>query len=195
MILEAYQQYAIKHDYTYIDPEDGTEIPMIRLNRAKFFKYHFSYIRGLQDFVVTGVKHNDNGSADFESIFLRNIADEKNGDKVRSILQGSLGLSPKETSDILRIVTWAEMTGMRVAASSFLKLYNKGNYPTKDSDIEAFEKHKEFVQKHTYFGMLLKPIYDVIYTYQHANEIQEARSKKEMEAILAQVDAELSAQA
>ena len=58
MILEAYQAYAKDNDYEYVSP-DGSIIPMIRITKEKFFKYHFSYIRGLQDFVVTGVKHND----------------------------------------------------------------------------------------------------------------------------------------
>lgn len=59
MILAAYRSYAKLHNYEYVDSEDGSIIPMVRINNDKFFKYHFTYIRGLQDFVVTGVKHND----------------------------------------------------------------------------------------------------------------------------------------
>lgn len=191
MILEAYRAYARKHNYEYVDPEDGTVVPMIRLNQAKFFKYHFSYIRGLQDFVVTGVKHNDNGSKDFESLFLRNMADESNSKKVREILQGPLELDAKSASDIIRIVTWAEMSGMRLACSGFLKLYNKGTMPYGEKAQEALERLESFVQENTYFGKLLKPIYDVIYEFRHSQEIAEQQADDQMVDLLADLGIQL----
>lgn len=181
MILESYRAYAKENGYQYIT-EDGQVIPMLRLSTDKFFKYHFTYIRGLQDFVVTGVKHNDSGSADFETLFLRNIADEGNAKTVMSILQGALELDAKSASDILRIVTWAEYSGIRVACSAFLRLYNKGTEP-RDNAEAMLDKYESFIQKNTYFGMLLKPIYDVIFEHKHNKEIAEEKYQLEQEEI------------
>lgn len=193
MILEAYQQYAIKNNYQYQDPNnpDNGSYQMINLRRDKFFKYHFTYIRGLQDFVVTGVKHNDNGSADFESLFLRNIADESNSKKVREILTGPLGLDPKSASDIIRIVSWAETTGFRLACSSFLKLYNKGTVPYLPEVKELLDKHEEFIQQNTYFGMLLKPIYDIMNEHKSSQGLSQVKMELEMKAFLEELESSM----
>ena len=57
MILEAYTEYAKLHNYTYTIKDES--FSMVRLSRKKFFDYHSAYIRGLQDFVVSAIKHSD----------------------------------------------------------------------------------------------------------------------------------------
>lgn len=110
------------------------------------------------------------------------MANPANEKKVMGILQGPLELDAKSASDILRIVTWAEMSGIRLACSAFLKQYNKGTIPT-GKNAEALLEHESFVQQGTYFGRLLKPIYDVIYEHKHYSEMKLAREEEAAEAV------------
>ncbi len=57
MLLEAYSEYAKANNYCY--EVNNETVQMVRLNRKKFFDYHSAYIRGLQDFVVSAIKHSD----------------------------------------------------------------------------------------------------------------------------------------
>lgn len=119
-------------------------------------------------------------------LFLENIAVEANSKKVRELLSGPLGLDPKSVSDIVRITSWASITGMYQACAAFLKLYNKGTQPKEE--IQAFlNEHQKLIQKDTYFGMLLKPIYDVIYEHEHQEEITSAQSKQSFEELMQQI--------
>ena len=115
------------------------------------------------------------------------MADESNSKKVREILQGPLELDPKSASDIIRIVTWAEMSGMRHACSGFLKLYNKGTMPYGEKAQEALERLESFVQENTYFGKLLKPIYE----FRHSREIAEQQADDQMVDLLADLGIQL----
>ena len=80
---------------------------------------------------------------------------------------------------------------MRLACSSFLKLYNKGSEPYNDETKEALARLESFVQQKTFFGMVLKPIYDIIYEFKHSKEIANDKKTLEIEALLAEVDADL----
>lgn len=119
-------------------------------------------------------------------LFLKNIAKEANSKKVRELLLGPLELDDKSVSDIVRITSWAEITGMYEACAAFLKLYNKGTQP-KDKVKEKLEEHQKFIQKDTYFGMLLEPIYNVIYQYEHQAEVAREQNKQSFEDLMKEI--------
>ena len=60
---------------------------------------------------------------------------------------------------------------------AFLKLYNKGTIPTGDL-VERLAAREEFIQQNTYFGMLLKKLYDL---RQHALKVQELTIKQKVQ--------------
>ena len=183
MLLEAYSEYAKANNYCY--EVNNETVQMVRLNRKKFFDYHSAYIRGLQDFVVSAIKHSDTGSDNFENLFLKNMADENNRKKVFSLLVEHLKLSPNQANEILRIVTWAAVSGIYSACSSFLRLYNKGTVPWTDEQAAFLTQHEHFVHKNTYFGRLMQPIYDVIQIDKERKGVSSSRRAEELEALLA----------
>lgn len=119
------------------------------------------------------------------------MGDSKKSKKVAELLQGPLELDPKSASDIIRIVTWAEMTGMRISCAAFLKMYNKGSVPTNDKTKEALEELEGFIQEHTYFGRLLQPIYDVIYHHRNATKIAAVQTEQQIGDLLASLGIEM----
>lgn len=135
-------------------------IPVI--NEEDFKTLTFTYIRGLQDFVITGVKHNSNGSKGFELLYLRNFCKQENGKDIQKILSDNLELDHLQISKMFKIIYWASSTGILDACKAFLRIYNKGVFP-RDPDILAYlEEHESFIQRNTHFGRLVQPVYDVI---------------------------------
>lgn len=166
MLLDIYQSYYKQNNGKYKVTEDGQEKPMHPLSEAQRDEVSFSYTRALQDFVVRGVKHTNNGSEDFEILFLKNFWKAENSKDVFKLLTQDLKLHPTLASKMIFVVTWAETLGLLQACGAFLKLYNKGTIP-KDEVAEALNKHEAYIQENTYFGMLLKDVYDL---RKHASE-------------------------
>ena len=50
---------------------------------------------------------------------------------------------------------------MLSACRSFIKKYNKGKLPRTDEDKEALDTWETFIQENTYFGSLVKPLFDI----------------------------------
>lgn len=185
MILEAYEEFSRKNNFIYMVNKEP--VNMIRLNRSKFFEFHSAYIRGLQDYVVSAIKHADNGSSNFDNLLLKNMADESNRKKVFAILTDNLNLTPTQANEILRIISWASVTGVYSAASSFLRYYNKGNPPRTDDAKAYLDQHEHFIQRGTYFGRLMKPVYDVIQTHKEKQGFTTSRRSEELAKLLANI--------
>lgn len=185
MLLEAYEEYSRKHNFVYMVNKEP--VNMIRLNRQKFFEFHSAYIRGLQDYVVSAIKHSQDGSSNFDNLLLKNMADESNRKKVFAILTDNLNLTPTQANEILRIISWASVTGIYSAASSFLRYYNKGNSPRTDEAKAYLDQHEHFIQRGTYFGRLMKPVYDVIQTHKEKQGFTTSRRSEELAKLLADI--------
>lgn len=160
MLLDIYQKYYALNNGKYKANEDSEEKAMYRLSEEQRDELSFTYTRALQDFVVRGVKHTDNGSEDFEVLFLKNFWNPDNSKDVFRLLTQDLKLNTMLASKMMFIITWAQETKFLEACGAFLKLYNKGTIPN-EFVIEAFEKHDDFIQENTYFGMLLEPVYNL----------------------------------
>lgn len=159
MITECYRSYRKEH-FNYVD-ETGITTPMFNITDEDFVLMTFSYIRGLQDFVVTGVKHNDDGAAGFEMLYLDNFSNPKNQKDISNLFLIDFKLNPQIVNKIFSVINWAAHSGMLDACKAFLRLYNKGVEPTDKGQIKALAKHGDFVQSCTFFGMLVQPIYDI----------------------------------
>ena len=157
MIAQCYRAYHKEHGGTYVDGKHIEE--MYNISDVEFVRMCFAYVRALQDFVVTGVKHNTNGSKGFDMLYLRNFHKSDNAKPIHNMLVQEFELPPLLASKMLTIVSWAENSGLLSACSSFLALYNKGKEETDPVKSQRLAKWDIFIQKNTFFGMLLESVY------------------------------------
>lgn len=163
MILDLYQKYYEINNGRYVRSgnavsENDSSKPMYRLTEEQRDELSFTYTKALQDFVVRGVKHTENGSEDFEVLFLRNFSKPENAKTVFRLLTHDLKLPTTLANKMMFVVTWAQETGYASSCAAFLKLYNKGTVPSEE-DQELLDMQEDFIQSNTYFGMLLEPVY------------------------------------
>lgn len=175
MLLDLYIKYYEDNNGRFVANERSESRAMFPLSIKDRNELSFKYTQALQDFVVRGVKHSDNGSKDFEILFLREFWKPENNKKVMTLLTAGLKMNPLLASRMFSVITWAKETGFLSACGSFLRLYNKGAEPTDKEAIKALEKNEEYIQQNTYFGNLLEPVYLL---RKHSNE-----TKKERKAI------------
>ena len=147
---------------SYMKTRDQTkDTTMLKISDKDFQTMTFSYIRGLQDFVISAVKHSDNGSADFEVLYLNNFHKQKSVKLLRDIFVNEFKLSPALVAKMFAVVTWAKQSMMLDGCKAFLRLYNKGVTPTNIDQITGLEMHEKFIQENTFFGQMMQPIYDL----------------------------------
>lgn len=159
MILELYMKYYEQFNGKFTTAGTSKPRDMLPISQKDCDSISSTYVRALQDFVVRGIKHLDGGSASFEVLFLKELSKAENRRTIESLLSG-LQVPQMIILRMISIAVWAEEMGLMKACSSFLKLYNKGTQP-KEEDMEVFLAHESYIQQNTYFGMLLKTIYDL----------------------------------
>lgn len=172
MILSLYKQIGERDDWKYkpVNPvnahansEQSDKIEMKamrRLSQKEIDDISSYYVIALQQFVVRGIKHNEKGSKAFECLFLKNITKPENTDNVFALLTNELKMSNKLATKFIFIVNWATETGYLQASSTFLRKFNKGRIPNEDEQNLLHFLDKD-IQSLTYFGQLLKPLYDI----------------------------------
>lgn len=151
--------------------ELGLDNTLMKITKEDFQTMTFSYIRGLQDFVISAVKHSDNGSADFEALYLQNFHKKDSRKILQDIFINDFKLSPILVAKMFSIVEWSKTTQTLEGAKCFLRLYNKGVEPYREEDVEAFTKHEDFIQQNTFFGQMVQPIYDLRKKSEHNSSI------------------------
>ena len=167
MIVEVYQAYCKDNNFKYQKKNSVTALTMITDAEAKLLVY--TYTRLVQEMVIEGVKHVKNGSKDFDMYFLKNIGDPKHERKIRQDMNVLFGLSSNMIDKLLFIIRFAEdNNNMSKACRNFLSLYNKGRSP---ANTEALDHWENYIASSTYFGRLLKPLFDIKNRY--ANAYQE----------------------
>ena len=177
MILSCYKTYGMQNSWRYKVNEKTGDKPMRQISEIDIDNLSFAYTQALQDFVVRGIKHTSNGSQDFEILFLRNASEQSNHKAIYSLLTNDLKLSSTLATKFIFIVTWAHEMDFIETCGAFLKLYNKGTIPVGDI-AEKLAIREEFIQQNTYFGMLLKKLYDL---RQHALKVQELTIKQKVQ--------------
>ena len=177
MILSCYKSYGMQNSWRYKVNEKTGDKPMRQISEIDIDNLSFAYTQALQDYVVRGIKHTSNGSQDFEILFLRNASEQSNHKAIYSLLTNDLKLSSTLATKFIFIVTWAHEMDFIETCGAFLKLYNKGTIPVGDI-AEKLAIREEFIQQNTYFGMLLKKLYDL---RQHALKVQELTIKQKVQ--------------
>jgi hypothetical protein len=161
MLCELYMKACTQNKGKY--QSKNHVINMLKLTPDDFKVLTFCYVQGLQDFVITGVKHNDNGSAGFELLYLRNFSKQKNQKELSSIFIKQMKLTSTQVGQMFAVINWAEESGVLLACKAFLRLYNKGVQPeTVNEETKlAFIEHEAFIQENTFFGSLIAPVYEI----------------------------------
>ena len=167
----------MQNSWRYKVNEKTGDKPMRQISEIDIDNLSFAYTQALQDYVVRGIKHTSNGSQDFEILFLRNASEQSNHKAIYSLLTNDLKLSATLATKFIFIVTWAHEMDFIETCGAFLKLYNKGTIPVGDI-AEKLAIREEFIQQNTYFGMLLKKLYDL---RQHALKVQELTIKQKVQ--------------
>lgn len=165
-ILQLYRAYYDKHHGIY--EKKGHKIALAPLSEQEAARLEFEMIRMVQDLVINGIKHVQNGSEDFAPYMLNNIGDKRYETTVRKSLRG-FDVPEELINKLFFIVRFAkDNKDMLKATQNFFSLYNKGRFP-KDSVPKGFLSgstaldywSKEIVE-HTYFGKLLAPLFDIV---------------------------------
>lgn len=156
-ILSLYRAYYDKHNGIY--EKKGHKIALSPLSEQEAARLEFEMIRMVQDLVINGIKHVQNGSEDFAPYMLNNIGDKRYETTVRKSLRG-FDVPEELINKLFFIVRFAkEAHDMLKATQNFFSLYNKGRFP---KDSEALDYWSSAIVDSTYFGKLLAPLFDIV---------------------------------
>lgn len=138
----------------------------------------FVYKSLVQNNVIEGIKHVENGSAGFSKYYLDKITDKDNIDIVSKELVEVYGLSEQQVAKFLYIVKFSiENHNVLKAMKNFISKYNKGRTP---ADTSALDYWEEELHECTYFGQLVKPLTDIDKQIKQAKE----ESKRALDSLL-----------
>lgn len=189
MLVELYRKTRTDSNGSYVIGKNS--IDMFKISDKEAKEMNFTYIRGLQDFVVTAVKHTEGGSQGFEILYLKNMHKPENSKLIQNLYLNEFKLAPTLCSKILSVITWAEASGCLSACNTFLRLYNKGVQPTDKKQLDNFKLWEKKIQETTFFGYLIKPIYDVKQQVAKQSELNQHKIsafKEEMSDLYAQFE-------
>lgn len=182
MVLEIYQKYCEENNYLYQKKDGATPLTRISKHEAQLLGY--TYTRLVQECVIEGIKHVSNGSKGFDMYFLKSIGKEENEKKIRSDLTSTFGLSDVLVDKLLFIVRFAnDNHDLIKGCKNFISLYNKGRFPT---DPEALDYWESYISENTYFGSLLKVLFNIKKGY-------ESQAEESTESVDALFDMDFSA--
>lgn len=169
MIIETYMAYFKKFEGKRI--KNGKVVGKLQQSLIDYDKKFLSFKQTelVQGNVIEAVKHMEGGSSAFKKYFLDGMTDDKNKDIVRKELitpykQGGYNMQEEDADRMLYVVKWSAETKLLKAVKNFITKYNKGKLPKDPTELNEWET---FIQENTYFGGLIKPIFDI------KNEIEE----------------------
>ena len=84
----------------------------------------------------------------------------ENAEAIHKTLSQVMNRDPKLIIKMLSVITWAEEMNVLTACNAFLRLYNKGQEPD-ENNMKVLLKLEHFIQSSTFFGKLLKTVYDI----------------------------------
>lgn len=141
-----------------------------RLNDDDINYLSHIYTRLVQERVVEGIKHVTGGSTAFQIYFLDNITKPANQEIVKQQLENDFDVPPIMIAKLLNVIEYCSYDkSLLTACRSFIKKYNKGKLPRLEADIVSLNIWESFIQENTYFGSLVKPLFDV---QKQINELQ-----------------------
>ena len=119
----------------------------------------FIYIKLIQSRVVEGIKHYSGGTAGFQMYYLKNITKPEYIDLVKKELEYEFKLNKILISKLLDVIEYANYdNSLLKACQLFVSKYNKGKLPKEPEILDYWESQ---IQEYTYFGSLVKPLFDI----------------------------------
>ena len=138
---------------------------MVRISDQEANLLGYIYTRLVQEKVIEGIKHVQGGSKEFEMYFLDNITDSSTREIVQQQLEHKFKVPKSQIAKLLGIVAFAiECDDALNAIKNFITKYNKGKIP---ADPKALNQWEEEIQATTYFGSLVKPLFDINQEIKH----------------------------
>lgn len=132
---------------------------MVRISDQEANLLGHTYTRLVQERVIEGIKHVQNGSKDFEIYYLKEIVKEANIKKIRFQLMNEFDLSEQMVNKLMFIIKFSQDNNNLIkGCKNFISLYNKGNSPANSDSLNYWEN---FIVDNTYFGSLLKPLLNI----------------------------------
>ena len=127
----------------------------------------YVYTRLVEEYVINAIKHMEGGSAHFKMYYLANMTASENLKIVTDKLIKEFNLSPKAAYAMTDIVEWSKQNGVMKAVKSFISLYNKGTQGNF-ADNPEFKELFQYISKFTFFGSLVKELYNLTDEFQNA---------------------------
>lgn len=156
-LLNLYKAYWETNKGLYIKKD--RKIPLVQITNPEIARLEFEFIRLTQELVINGIKHVQNGSADFAPYALNNIGDKKYEKLVRHQLLTKYGLPSQLIDKLFFIIRFAQDNkDMLKACQNFFSLYNKGRFPV---DSTALDHWSNDIVEHTHFGSQLKELFEI----------------------------------
>lgn len=157
MMLECYRSYYQENNGVYYKGDSKVGMCYISKEDANLLGWVYTVL--LQEYVVMGIKHVQNGSKDFEIYTLREIGRQANETKIRQQLKTKYNLTDDLVNKLVYVVRWAEdNNNLLKGCRNFVSLYNKGTFPYNPDALNHWE---EYIVDNTYFGSLLRPLFDI----------------------------------
>jgi hypothetical protein len=157
-ILQCYKAYTEKNNYAY--SKDGKVISNLvqKISDDDIIYLNFIYTCLVQERVIEGIKWAEGGSSSFKIYFLREISKESNIRTVQKQLFNDYKVPSAFINKLLYVIKFADNSGLLQASRNFISLYNKGKQPT---DLKPLAEWETFIQENSYFGSLVKIVYDI----------------------------------
>lgn len=156
-LLNLYKAYWETNKGLYVKKD--RKIPLVQITDPEIARLEFEFIRLTQELVINGIKHVQNGSADFAPYSLNNIGDKKYEKLVRHQLLTKYGLSSQLIDKLFFIIRFAQDNNdMLKACQNFFSLYNKGRFPM---DSTALDHWSNDIVEHTHFGSQFKELFEI----------------------------------
>lgn len=165
-VLQWYKEYSERNGFKFVDAK-GEIIDNLthRLSEYDLKYLPYAYTRLVQEQVIEGIKHVQGGSKEFEMYFLDNITDSSTREIVQQQLEHKFKVPKSQIAKLLGIVAFAiECDDALKAIKNFITKYNKGKIP---ADPKALNQWEEEIQATTYFGSLVKPLFDINQEIKH----------------------------
>lgn len=142
-------------------------------------------------FVINAIKHTIGGAMQYQKFMLGTIGkNTKSNDEVVKSIVNELGYSRTEALRIVQLATWATQNGALDNIKAFLRMFNKGERERFDGRVVSFNDEETFkwfelIVKHTFFGSMIKPVFDI---YKQSIGLMDVNGAEEAEDVPVSMD-------
>lgn len=126
----------------------------VSIDEAEINYISFMYSRLVQDMVVRGIKHSEDGSASFVPFLLGVRMLKKDRKLIASVLT-NIGITPIVIGKFFHFIHWCVDTGYLSSVIDFITLHNSGREPRDGFNEDQFK----VITRSTFHGRLLKEFY------------------------------------